>query len=108
MSRLSITTKSAAQTTVELLYRDLERRIVASPPGLCPVDMSLAFLKLCHAQTCGKCVPCRVGLGQLCKMLERVLDGDAEMDALERIERTARVIVDTADCAIGFSAANMV
>lgn len=49
MSRLSITTKSAAQTTVELLYRDLERRIVASPPGLCPVDMSLAFLKLCHA-----------------------------------------------------------
>ena len=108
MSRLSITTKSAAQTTVELLYRDLERRIVASPPGLCPVDMSLAFLKLCHAQTCGKCVPCRVGLGQLCKMLERVLDGDAEMDALERIERTARVIVGTADCAIGFSAANMV
>lgn len=108
MSRLTITTKSAAQTTVELLYMDLERRIVASPIGLCPVDMALAFLRLSHVQTCGKCVPCRIGLAQLCEMLERVLDGDAEMSVIEQIERTARVIADTADCAIGFAAANMV
>lgn len=59
MSRLSIVTRNRAQTTVEELYKDLERRIIASPPGLCPVDMALAFLKVCHAQTCGKCVPCR-------------------------------------------------
>lgn len=108
MSRLTITTKSTAQTTVELLYMDLERRIVASPIGLCPIDMALAFVKLSHVQTCGKCVPCRVGLAQLCEMLERVLDGEADMDAIDQIERTARVITDTADCAIGFAAANMV
>ncbi len=108
MSRLSITTKSTAQTTVELLYKDLERRIVASPPGLCPVDMALSFLRLCHAQTCGKCVPCRIGLGQLAHMLEQVLDGEATLETIELIERTARVIADTADCAIGFAAANMV
>lgn len=108
MSRLSIATKSVAQTTVEHLYKDLERRIVASPPGLCPVDMALAFLRLCHAQTCGKCVPCRVGLGQLSAMLESVLDGEATLETIDLIERTARVIADTADCAIGFSAANMV
>ena len=71
MSRLSITTQSAAQATVERLYKDLERRIVASPPGLCPVDMAASFLKMCHAQTCGKCVPCRVGLGQLGKLLDQ-------------------------------------
>ena len=46
---------------VDSLYKDLERRIVASPPGQCPVDMTASFLKLCHAQTCGKCVPCRIG-----------------------------------------------
>ncbi len=108
LSRLSIATKSAAQTTVEHLYKDLERRIVASPPGLCPVDMASAFLKLCHAQTCGKCVPCRVGLGQLNQMLESVLDGEATLETIDLIERTARVIADTSDCAIGFSAANMV
>ena len=50
MSRLDIKTQNRAQTVVDNLYRDVERRIAASPPGLCPVDMSLAFLKLCHAQ----------------------------------------------------------
>lgn len=108
MSRLSITTQSAAQATVERLYKDLERRIVASPPGLCPVDMAASFLKMCHAQTCGKCVPCRVGLGQLGKLLDQVLEGEATMETIDLIEKTARVIADTADCAIGFSAANMV
>ena len=62
MSRLSIETPDRAQTVLGGLNRDMERRISASPPGLCPVDMSLNFLRLCHAQTCGKCVPCRVGL----------------------------------------------
>ena len=93
---------------MERLYKDLERRIVASPPGLCPVDMAASFLKMCHAQTCGKCVPCRVGLGQLGKLLDQVLEGEATMETIDLIEKTARVIADTADCAIGFSAANMV
>ena len=76
MSRLSIEIPDRAQTVLNDLYRDMGRRISASQPGLCPVDMSLNFLRLCHAQTCGKCVPCRVGLGQLTQMLENVLDGE--------------------------------
>lgn len=108
MSRLSIITLNQAQTTVESLYKDLERRIVASPPGLCPVDMAASFLKLCHAQTCGKCVPCRVGLGQLEKLLEDVLDGNATLETIDLIEKTARGISVSADCAIGFQAARMV
>ncbi|MFT9057602.1 MAG: NADH-ubiquinone oxidoreductase-F iron-sulfur binding region domain-containing protein, partial [Ethanoligenens sp.] len=79
MSRLEILTPDHAQTTVENLYRDLERRIVASPPGLCPVDMAASFLKFCRAQTCGKCVPCRVGLAQLEILLEDVLNQRADM-----------------------------
>lgn len=39
LSRLDIKTPSKAQTVVDNLYRDVERRIAASPPGLCPVDM---------------------------------------------------------------------
>ena len=92
MSRLDIKTPSKAQTVVDNLYRDVERRIAASPPGLCPVDMSLTFLQLCHAQTCGKCVPCRIGLGQLTKLIEMVLDGQADMSTLAIIEKTASSI----------------
>lgn len=108
MSRLDIKTPSRAQTMVEGLYRDMERRIAASPPGLCPVDMSLSFLQLCHAQTCGKCVPCRIGLGQLTLLINQVLDGEATMETIAIIEKTARSIVNTADCAIGRDAARLV
>ena len=70
MSRLTIFPQDRARSTVESFYKDMERRIVASQPGLCPVDLAASFLKMCRAQSCGKCVPCRVGLAQLEKLLE--------------------------------------
>ncbi|MCC8045258.1 MAG: FAD-dependent oxidoreductase [Clostridiales bacterium] len=108
MSRLSIITNNKAQTTVESLYKDLERRISASPPGLCPVDLAASFLKMCHAQSCGKCVPCRIGLGQLQDLLEMVLDGKGTLETIDLIEKTAQNIFYSADCAIGYEAANIV
>lgn len=108
MSRLKIETPDQAQLTVERLYKDLERHIIASPPGLCPVDLQLSFLKVCHAQTCGKCVPCRVGLAQLQKLMEDVLDGRATMATIDLIESTAQNVANSADCAIGTEAARMV
>ena len=108
MSRLKIAIENEAVQTVERLYKDLERRIVASPPGICPVDLALNFLRLCHAQTCGKCVPCRIGLGQLASYLEDVLDGRATMATLNEIEHLAADIETSADCAIGTEAACMV
>ena len=108
MSRLDIMTPSHAQTVIDGLYRDVERRIAASPPGLCPVSLAKSFLDLCHAQTCGKCVPCRIGLGQLSELMEQVLEGEATMETISIIERVARVIVNSADCAIGRDAARLV
>jgi len=108
MSRLEIRTPDRAQMVVEGLYRDVERRIIASPPGLCPVDLSLVFLNLCHAQTCGKCVPCRIGLAQLSTLITDVLEGRATLKTIDLIEKTARVIKNSADCAIGREAAEMI
>ncbi len=108
MSRLSIVTKDRGEETVEELYKDLERRIQASQPGLCPVDLASSFLNLCHAQSCGKCTPCRIGLGQLEGLIADVLDGKGTMDSLKLIETTAQSICDSADCAIGSEAARMV
>lgn len=107
MSRLKVETPDQVQLTVERLYKDLERHIVASPPGLCPVDLQLSFLKVCQAQTCGKCVPCRVGLEQLRHLMEDVLEGRATMDTIKLIEDTANSITDSADCAIGYEASHM-
>ena len=68
MSRSTVTSADRVNSTTERLMKEFTQRIVANPPGVCPVDMQLAFLKVCHAQTCGKCVPCRVGLWQLKNM----------------------------------------
>ena len=108
MSRLSIEHPGQAQIVLNGLYREMGRRINASSPGLCPVDMALNFVRLSHAQTCGKCVPCRVGLGQLAVLIESVLDRTATLETIDLIERTAQVIADSADCAIGYEAAHMV
>lgn len=107
MSRLEIVSPTRARIVMEGLYKDLERRIESSQPGLCPVELARAFLELCYAQTCGKCVPCRIGLKQLMYLNQDVLDGKATMDTLKLMEETALSVMDSADCAIGYEAANM-
>lgn len=108
MSRLSVISTDKVNSTTEKLMKEFTQRIIANPPGVCPVDMQLAFLKVCHAQTCGKCVPCRTGLGILEELLESVLDNTATMETLDLIEHTATNIKNSADCAIGFESARMV
>ena len=107
MERLKIENKTKEQRALEELYGMLGRRIDASPRGLCPIDISRNMIRLSHAQSCGKCTPCRIGLGQLSDMMELVIHGKADETILAKIERTAQTIKDTADCAIGMEAAKM-
>lgn len=108
MSRLEIKVPDKAQTVLETLYKDMERRIESSPFGLCPIDMSRAFLRMSLAQSCGKCTPCRTGLAQVANLMDDVVEGRATMETLDLIEDTASTIRETADCAIGYQAAEMV
>ena len=110
MERLFIKSRDFTQRTVDELYKDFERRIAASPPGQCPVDLTASFLRMCHSQSCGKCTPCRVGLGQLQLIIDKILDMNEEtsMEDLELLKRTAEAISVSADCAIGTEAAKMV
>ena len=108
MSRLEVSSTSKAERTVRGLYESLSRRIAASPVGNCPVELTSSFLKICLAQSCGKCVPCRVCLDRLSALIDGALDGEATKSTLDLIEKTARAIADSSDCAIGFEAARLV
>ena len=103
-----IQTPGKAERTVSELYRDLERRIAVAPSGNCPVELTGAFLRLCLAQSCGKCVPCRVGLNKMSELIDKILDGEATEDDLDTLEYSAKSIADTADCAIGHEAAQII
>ena len=84
------------------------KRVKATPPGVCPITVQLSFLQDARSQTCGKCVPCRDGLEQVEYMMRDILDGKADMDEFNRMVELCKMIMDTADCAIGYEAANIV
>lgn len=108
MSRLNIPRDDYAKQVMDDLYASLDRRIAAAPHGNCPVDLTRAFLTLSLAQSCGKCVPCRIGLDRMAAMLNTLLESGGTQDDLDAILRAAHTIVESADCAIGFEAAQMV
>ena len=107
MKRLEIESPSQERKAFDEIGNFAYKRITASPMGMCPVDYTLNVVNLAHAQSCGKCTPCRIGLGQLSKMIETVLDGAGSVDTLDLIETTAKAILDTADCALGYEAAKI-
>lgn len=84
------------------------RRLGATARGTCPVDMTRAHVGVAHAQSCGKCVPCRIGLASISDMLEEIIDGRAHEGALEDLEELAEHIRVSSDCAIGYQAAEQV
>ena len=108
MSRLILDYDSPAEAKVKGLYEDLQRRLAVGPVTNCPVEQCKAFVELCLSESCGKCVPCRIGLRQINIILERILDGEAEGNEIEELKNLSQVIKDSADCAIGFGAAEAV
>ncbi len=107
MNRLRFKRTDPAWKTMDRIFGDFTSRLAASPRGNCPAEVSGALLRLCAAQSCGKCVPCRIGLVELANILDKILEGGAFAEDIELFEETARVIKDSADCAIGFEAARL-
>lgn len=108
MNRLKLSAPDKSQSIVDGLFKEFERRIESAPSGLCLVDMTKTFTDLCLSQSCGKCAPCRIGLEKLSNMLGDILKGTASEETLAIIEKTARNIYESADCAIGYEAALVV
>ncbi len=106
MNRLELKTPAQLQATLEQLHAGMQRRLEASPPGLCPLETALNYLLLSKSQSCGKCVPCRIGLATMANLLEKLLDGEGNADTVRLLEETATAVSETADCAIGIEAAN--
>lgn len=107
MARLSVAPRAKDDAKFATFLDEYERRVEATPPGMCAVAMQLDLLRAGGCQTCGKCVPCREGIAHIETLLEEVLAFDAEPDALEEIRAQAVVVRDTADCAIGWHAAEV-
>ena len=78
------------------------------PPGMCPLTFYRSLLQMSRNQSCGKCVPCRDGLGEVEYYLKSILNGDATEETLAIMEDKCRMIAKTADCAVGVVGANLI
>ncbi|HET8788359.1 MAG TPA: NuoF family protein [Actinomycetes bacterium] len=74
----------------------------------CMVDVARYFMDFCREESCGKCIPCRVGTTQLHTLLQRICEGDATLDDLEQLERLSDMVKQTSLCGLGQSAPNPV
>jgi len=72
----------------------------------CMVDVAKYFTEFCKSESCGKCVPCRVGTTHLYQLLDRISRGDADESALELLEELCDVVANTSLCGLGQSAPN--
>ena len=108
MAMLSVAPRGVSDARISECLSTYVRRVEATAPGICPLAVQLSLLQASAAQTCGKCVPCRDGLPRLAVLLERVVACEADEAALDSMRELAEMIRDTADCAIGYAAADIV
>jgi len=82
--------------------------VVVMDDTSCMVDVARFFTQFSVDESCGKCVPCRVGLKVLLGMLEKIIVGRGEPSDLDRLERQAVHIAATSHCGLGQAAPNPV
>jgi len=74
----------------------------------CVVDVARYFFNFLAGESCGKCLPCREGIYQMLKILNKICEGKGEEADIELLEEISEVVRDFSLCALGGTAPNPV
>ena len=74
----------------------------------CMVDIAKFFLEFTVDESCGKCTPCRTGTMRLLELLEKITEGNGEMEDIDRLEELCDYIKAASLCGLGQTAPNPV
>ena len=74
----------------------------------CMVDIAKFFLEFTVDESCGKCVPCRIGTMRLLETLEKITDGHGTLEDITKLEELSEYIKSASLCALGQTAPNPV
>lgn len=74
----------------------------------CMVDVARFFMEFCMSESCGKCVPCRVGTATMFDLLTKITRGEASMETLAMLEQLCDLVRNTSLCGLGQTAPNPV
>lgn len=82
--------------------------MIVMDEATCMVDVARYFLNFLVEESCGKCIPCRVGVKRMHELVTDMCEGRARPGDLERLEELCHAIEETALCGLGKSAPNPV
>jgi NADH-quinone oxidoreductase subunit F len=82
--------------------------LIVMDEDTCMVDVARFFIEFVQEESCGKCVPCRVGTKRMLEILNRICEGKGEEGDVERLIDLGQRIIDTALCGLGQTAPNPV
>jgi len=82
--------------------------MIVADERTCVVDFSRFFLEFIQEESCGKCVPCRIGTKRMLEILEDICAGRGRAEDLDTLQELASAIKDTALCGLGQTAPNPV
>ncbi|MEE8428951.1 MAG: NuoF family protein [Gammaproteobacteria bacterium] len=71
-------------------------------------DFANYFMDFCVDESCGKCIPCRVGTVQIKKLLDKLIAGEGKPEDLEKLGNLCQLVKTTSLCGLGQSAPNPV
>jgi NADH-quinone oxidoreductase subunit F len=74
----------------------------------CIVDIARFFLSFAQSESCGRCVPCRIGTRRMLEIITRITQGQGREEDLDTLERMGGVIMDSSLCGLGQAAPNPV
>jgi NADH-quinone oxidoreductase subunit F len=74
----------------------------------CMVDVARFFLDFVQDESCGKCVPCRIGTKRMLEILENITKGEGQEGDIEVLEELASTCKETSTCGLGQTAGNPV
>lgn len=82
--------------------------LIVMDEGNCMVDVARFFLEFTVDESCGKCVPCRIGTRRLLELLNKVTEGNGTLEDIDKMEELCYYIQKNALCALGQTAPNPV
>ncbi|OIO38305.1 MAG: NADH-quinone oxidoreductase subunit F [Candidatus Omnitrophica bacterium CG07_land_8_20_14_0_80_50_8] len=80
--------------------------LIVMDESSCMVEVARYFMEFCMDESCGKCVPCRVGTKQMHDLLNKICQGEAASSDLELLEALAPMVKETSLCGLGMTAPN--
>lgn len=80
--------------------------LIVMDENTCMVDIAKFFLAFTVDESCGKCVPCRIGNKRLYEILEKITEGKGTMEDIDKLEQLSKDVIEGSLCGLGKTSPN--